>query len=283
LGRQSGNTSDLLNASDGTVIKQLTRTHNRTNAMVFTLDDQYLISGVGSGGSYRTLSLWNVATGLREMLLANHTNGTFSLSLSQDGQYLATSGDYDREVNVWHVPDLTMIETIPNSDPITGQLSRVKDVAFSPDGQRVASCDYNGVRVRNALDGTLLFSIPSNAEVFALAVSPDGQYIAGAVPSEQAVKLWRASDGTLVRTLNVDTPFEYPTIVFSPSGTSIAAGYNTGSDGGAITFWRVSDGRVASLETRSGAVVSIAFDPSGKMFAYTQFDGLVVLARTPEV
>ncbi|HUR97250.1 MAG TPA: hypothetical protein VMZ26_04200 [Pyrinomonadaceae bacterium] len=282
LGREDSNTTDLLNASNGSVIRQLTTSHNAANVVRFTNDDRYLLSGVGHGGAVRTLALWDLASGIRAKLLGDHTNGTDSLSLSPDGQYAATSGDFDREINVWHVPDLTLLATFFNTDPVTGVTSRVKDVAFSTDGQRIASADINGVRVRNAFSGGIIFEIP-NAEVTSIAYSPDGLYLAGAVPSEHAVKLWNAVDGTLIRTLNVTTTFDFPTIAFSPNGRSIVAGYNTGSDAGALLFWSVSNGRVLSFENTSGAVISVAFAPTGSTFAYTQFDGRIVKAMAPPI
>ncbi|PYS98958.1 MAG: hypothetical protein DMF63_12860 [Acidobacteria bacterium] len=282
LGREDSNTSDLLNAADGSLIRQFTGRHNAVNDLVFTLDDQYLITGVGHGGASLSLSIWNVGAGNRLMLVGDHTNGTQSVSLSTDGQYVATSGEFDRETNIWHVPDLTQVISILNSDPETGVLSRVKDVAFSPDGQRIATGDINGVRVRSSISGTLLYEIPS-FEVRSIAYSPDGQYIAGAVPTDHAVKLWNASTGALVRTFAVNTAFDFPSIAFSPNGKLLAAGYHTGSDAGALIFWSISNGRVLSYENTSGSVISLAFDPTGQSFAYTQSDGRVVRAIAPPV
>ena len=282
LGREDSNTSDLLNTSDGTVIRQFSAYHNQVNALVFTPDDQRLITGVGQGGATLSLGLWDVATGTRITLRGDHTNGTDGLSMSADGQYVATSGDFDRDINVWNVSSFSIALTINNLNPETGVVSRVKDVAFSPDGSRIASGDAYGARVWDASSGALLFTIPSGM-VTSIAYSPDGLYIAGAVASERAVKLWSAADGTLIRTFSVETAFDFPTIAFSPNGRAILAGYNTGADGGALTFWRVSTGRMVSNEARSGAIISVAFDPTGTRFAYTQFDGLVVLSLAPAV
>src|SRR4029450_12922310 len=40
LGREDSNTTDLLNAADGSLIRALDATHNRVIDAVFTLDDQ---------------------------------------------------------------------------------------------------------------------------------------------------------------------------------------------------------------------------------------------------
>ena len=55
LGREDSNTTDLLNAKNGNLIRSLTASHNWTNEAVFTLDDQHLINGNGSSGETCTL------------------------------------------------------------------------------------------------------------------------------------------------------------------------------------------------------------------------------------
>src|SRR4029450_11351492 len=65
LGREDSNTTDLLNAADGSLIRALDATHNRVNDAVFTLDDQELIVGTGSPGDTLTLDEWRVSDGVR--------------------------------------------------------------------------------------------------------------------------------------------------------------------------------------------------------------------------
>jgi WD40 repeat protein len=279
LGRQDGNVSEFRNAADGTFISSFNGRFNSTNDLVFTLDDQYLINGTGGGGSTRTLNMWQVSSGARIVgPLGDHTNGTTSISLSADGQYVATSGRFDREINLWFVPGLTLLRTIVNEDEQSpGLPPRVKDVAFSPDGQFIASSDIYSIKLRRTIDGTLALRIPS-AEAPSIAFSPSGAYIAAAVESERAVKLWRVSDGALVRTLTIDTDFSFPVIAFSPNGKVIAAGYN-----GAIKFWRVLDGRPLALIPKPALVHSLVFAPKGNRYAYSLYGGTVSVAYAPFV
>ncbi len=279
LGREDSNTSDFLRAIDGSLIRSFTASHNTTNDLVFTLDDQYLINGTGGGGSTYSLNLWRVSDGVRLLRLAAHTNGTNSVSLSSDGQYLVTSGRYSREIKLWHVPDLALIRTIPNDDPQSpGLPPRVKDSAFSPDGQLIGSGDIYGVKLRRAADGVLLLRIP-NAEVNSIAFSPNGNLIAGTVQSENAVKVWRVADGELLIFLNIQTSFEYPTVAFSRDGSVIAAGYGRGNGLGALQFWSARDGHSLALFPKDNDVHSIAFSPQPGVFAYTEFGGRVTLSR----
>ena len=276
LGREDSNTSDFLNASDGSLIRSFNGYHNGVNALVFTLDDQYLITGVGGGGSTRTISKWSVADAVRLALLGDHTNGTHSVSLSPDGQYAATSGRFDRETNIWNVSDMTLFLSIPNQGPDGSIAPRVKDVKFSPDGTYIATSDIYGIKFWNPFTGSLLLSI-STPEARSIDFSPDGQFLAAATASERAVKLFSTNNGALVRTLTVDTEFDFPVIAFSPNGRVLVAGYNTGADGGALKFWS-SKGVVLDTINKPGSIISLAFAPKGGKMAYTQFEGHITMS-----
>jgi WD40 repeat protein len=258
LGREDSNTTDLLTAADGSLIRALDATHNRVNDAVF-LDE------------------WRVSDGVRLLRLGAHTNGTHSVSLSSDGQLLLTSGNESRELKKWQVPGLNLIATFTNNDPDTGLPPEVDDSEFSPDGQLIGNSDIFGVKLRNAADGSLILKI-ANTEIVSIAFSPDGTLIAGASPNERAVKLWSVPDGTLVRTLPLTTDFQFPRVAFTPNGLFVVAVYGSSNTAGAIQFWRVEDGRRVAIFAKSNHVHDIAFSPEPGVFAYTQYSGGVTVS-----
>jgi WD40 repeat protein len=278
LGREDSNACDLLNASDGSLIRVLDASHNRVNDAVFTFDDQNLIVGTGSSGDTLTLDLWRISDGVRLLRLGAHTNGTHSVDLSSDGQLLITSGKSGREIKKWHVPDLSLIATFPNNDPKTPGLDpEVEDSEFSPDDQLIGNSDIRGVKLRSAADGSLLKKI-ANAVIVSIAFSPDGTLIAGASPNERAVKIWSVPDGTLVRTLPVTTDFQFPRVAFTPSGNLIVAVYGSSNTAGAVQFWRAGNGRSVAIFAKPNHVHDIAFSPEPGVFAYTQYSGGVTVS-----
>lgn len=277
LGREDSNACDLLNASNGSLIRVFDASHNRVNDAVFTLDDQDLIVGTGSPGDTLTLDLWRVSDGVRLLRLGAHTNGTHSVDLTSDGQFLLTSGTESRELKKWHVPDLNLVATFTNDDPDTGLPPEVNDSEFSPDDQLIGNCDIFGVKIRDAADGSLILKIP-NFEIVSVAFSADGRFIAGASPSERAVKIWRVADGALVKILRVSTDFQFPRVAFTPSGNLIAAVYGSSDSAGAIQFWRVQDGRSVAVLAKPNHVHDIAFSPQPGVFAYTQYSGGVTVS-----
>jgi WD40 repeat protein len=95
----------------------------------------------------------------------------------------------------------------------------------------------------------------------ALSLSPDGQTLAsGSI--DRTIRLWRTSDGGLIRTLT-GSAFAISCIAFAPSGLTIA-----GSEDGYgqnVHVWRVSDG--AMIQTfagdPNGFTDAVAWSPSG--------------------
>lgn len=95
-----------------------------------------------------------------------------------------------------------------------------------------------------------------------VAFSPDGTMLASG-PGDDAVKLWRVSDGSPIRTLEAQ-PRGVASMAFSPDGTLLATG---GADA-TVRLWRVSDGTLLrSLQEQAYWVRSVAFSPDGTKVA----------------
>jgi WD40 repeat protein len=110
--------------------------------------------------------------------------------------------------------------------------------------------------------------------VHSVAVSPSGELIASA-GADGTVKLWRMSDGALLRTLTGHEG-DANGVAFSPDGSYVAS---AGSDG-TVRVWRTQDGRLLHTLTHGGGIVlSVAFAPNGQLLASGGEDGTVKLWR----
>jgi WD40 repeat protein len=130
--------------------------------------------------------------------------------------------------------------------------------------------------------------------VVGVAFSPDGGLVAGS-GDDSVIRLWRASDGALVRTITGDMSHVYK-IAFSPDGrwlvsggrgqSAIAtawkqiAGYRFSPNGDTVRLWRVSDGAQQQVLTdHRDDVWSVAFSPDGGWIASSGEDNEVRLYR----
>jgi WD domain, G-beta repeat/WD40-like Beta Propeller Repeat len=292
-GRTESNSVNLRSAGDGTLIRVLTGKNNNARALAFSPDSQLLVTGAGGPGVGLGLNLWRVADGERLVgRIPSHNNGTNGVSFSPDGQMVATSGFHDRDIMLWHVPDMTLVRTINNFDPDLGIALFVTAVAFSPDGQFLANGDGQGVKLRRVSDGALVRKMGGpGTDVVSLAFAPDGSKIVAGITGldptygtcvDCSVKLWSVPDGALLRRfLSRAGELRYPKVGFSADGLSIAAGFGINDETGAIQFWSIRTGASVFIDSQPSPVHAFAYSPDGRRYGYVLANGLVAVAQSP--
>ena len=98
-----------------------------------------------------------------------HKNVVAAFAFSPTGELFATAS-WDRTARIWEVPSGRLIVTIPNERELTA-------IAFSPDGQSVATADGGTTRILEAASGRELARL-ADSGASTLAFSPDGRHIA---------------------------------------------------------------------------------------------------------
>lgn len=190
-----------------------------------------------------------------------------------------------------------------------GHTGVVYDVAYSPDGTRLATSSVDGtIKIWDVKTGQEVMTIheadtardntseaipdtEANHEVYAVAFSPDGSDLAtGSHDGTAAV--WNATTGKLLLTLRpTNTALDVASVIFSPDGSQLALfATNLASTAGLIwevKAWNLSTQEVTfALSSSSSSVLGnsgqlgvawggVAFSPDSALLAFTTSESVV--------
>jgi hypothetical protein len=162
-----------------------------------------------------------------------------------------------------------------------GHSDAVYDVAWSPDGKRIASCSKDTtVQVWDASDGGHVLTYRGHtADVYTAVWSPDGKHIASC-SKDTTVQVWDAADGSHVFTYRGHKD-QVVSVAWSPDGTRLASGggnleQNNKKSDKTVQVWDASDGgHVLTYRGHTDAVEAVAWSPDGKRIASASLDKTV--------
>jgi len=253
----------LWRTADGMLLGTLQQEgHSDLLSVTFSPDGQTL-----AGAAPHAVQLWRVSDGA-PLVKMEGIRLPYGLSFSPDGQILALGSE---GAHLRRTVDGTLLRTLEEN-------SSVIRTAFSPDGQTLATVE-GSVKLWRTADGMLLYTLlPTEGKIRDVAFSPDGQILATAGgrgyyddyddPCTACnVCLWRAADGTLLRTLEGYTNSVW-WIAFSPDGQTLAS---TSGDS-EFWLWRLADepsSQVVTLpgEDRRPSLGAVAFSPDSQILA----------------
>ncbi|MFL5342396.1 MAG: WD40 repeat domain-containing protein [Gemmataceae bacterium] len=115
--------------------------------------------------------------------------------------------------------------------------------------------------------------LKQNTTSLAVAVSPDGKYVAAA--SDWTVRLWDAARGRELTTL-AGHRGQVTALAFSPDGRTLASG----SRDKVVRFWSIDEGAAVprrSYEWPAGAVYALAFSSDGLLAAVAGDAGSLIV------
>ncbi|MBE9235138.1 hypothetical protein IQ227_03550, partial [Anabaena aphanizomenioides LEGE 00250] len=123
---------------------------------------------------------------------------------------------------------------------LTGHSNRIRSVAYSPDGQTLASGSSDKtIKLWDVKTGNLLQTLSGHSHwVNSVAYSPDGQTLASG-SYDKTIKLWNVKTGNLLQTLTGHSN-RIRSVAYSPDGQTLASG----SRDETIKLWDVKTGNL---------------------------------------
>ncbi len=182
-----------------------------------------------------------------------------------DGNTFIT-GSSDRLINFWRASDGTLLKTF-NSGAAYVHASSIESLAITLDGSRLASTAYKVAKLWTVASGAVMVLNGHTDWVVGCAFRPGGANLATA-SFDKTVKIWRVSDGVLVRTLTGHSG-QVRCVAFSPDGNYLASG----SGDTTIRIWRTSDWAVVRiLYGHTSDIYDLTWSPDSTKIASGAYD-----------
>ncbi|MCA9964671.1 MAG: hypothetical protein KC423_10525 [Anaerolineales bacterium] len=170
-----------------------------------------------------------------------------------------------------------LTETPYSNGVLRGHESGVSSVAFSPNGQTLASGSADQtIRLWNLAQPTAEPTVlrGHEASVNSVAFSPDGQTLASG-SSDHTIRLWNLAQPTTEPTILRGHEWRVLSVAFSPDGQTLASA----SDDQTIRLWNLIQptAEPTVLRGHEASVNSVAFSPDGQTLASGSSDQTIRL------
>jgi WD40 repeat protein len=200
--------------------------------------------------------IWDPAAGQLTATAPEHTGKVTAMAIAPDGTWLATAAS--GKVRIWDPA------TGQQTAPLIGRESKVTHMVVASERTCLATIDNAGtIRIWDPATGqqTATFRVhDGSVMVTAMAIAPDGTWLATASGWDKTVRIWDAATGHQTATLPGHMG-QVTAITIAPDGTWLASTDDGG--GGTARIWHLASGqatRIRPFRMRDPAKLAIAPD-----------------------
>jgi hypothetical protein len=236
----------------------------------FSRNGKLIIVGGGHGAKAGRAMVFDITTGERIISVGSgqEFDSALGSDISPDQSKIALGGP-SRMVKVFSTKDGSLLFKMKkHTDWVTA-------VAFSPNGEWLATADRNGgVVVWDADNGLEIHTLAGHkSAVTALSWRPDSKVLAS-VSEDGSAKIWEMNDGKQVKTWN-----PHPGGVLSISYTHDGRMVTCGRDN-QVTAWSADNAKLKSFEFTNELPVRVVFSHDGERVIATDWSGKVTVWLT---
>lgn len=247
-------TTHLVEAASGKELYTL-KADNTVLSLDFSPDGKTILVS----SQDQLVRLYDRETG-QEIHRISLTDYAWTAKFSPDGKHVLTGSDKG-PVRVWEIP------SHPHLSVFTGHIGIVDSVAFSPDGQLLATGAQDGLRLWNTRTGQLVQHFADAGWVaYGTAFSSDGRYLVSGNLDGTAT-LWDVAAGRAEQQFSHPFGFQIYDAEFSPDGRSIlTAGVVANSlEGSGMFVWDIQTGdKKLQIDTGGTPINQATFSPDGQ-------------------
>ena len=208
-----------------------------------------------------------------------------AVAVTSDGQYAACGRG--NQIYIYHLPSKQLAARLTDPELIQAGLYQkpgvahrdmVHSLAFSPDGNLLASGDYRQAKLWRHTRNTQTVSLGGSPDRTApvLAVSPDGKWLAFA-REDKSIKLLALNDAKDSK-LFVGHEKTVTALKFSPDGSKLASASNDRT----IRVWEVREGELFAVGSGPSEVRAVTWLTDGKRIASGGTDNCIRIWTLPD-
>ena len=234
------------------------------NAIVSSIDFSPDGKILATTGGYGKTRLWNPESGEMIAQLADNTNYASAVRFAPRGDTVAVA--FNKEIWLWDVASEREVRklTSPNVS--------LRSMAFSPDGQEIASAGVGyEIVVHDVATGDTRRTLKGhNHNSMGIAYSPDGSRLAACstdvISGTCPITIWDTRAGQVLTVLRANPGAN--NLAFSPDGKTLAvAGRNS-----SVYLWDIATRKYDKLTGHGDQVLAVAYSVDGRRLASAGMD-----------